>query len=210
MRNFVRSLFARAGHALIPFVAGLGIGSLVIGPAAIALVFPGQFAPRAFQTQQVHYQRHVINITSTNFTADLAQNTCIFSGSTCSIRVAALPYNSYVVRASQQVVTACNAATTCTLAIGTSSAATNLVAAQTIAAAGGGTALTVVAANAGIAATGNGIAQTGLDGGFDIFFTVTFTGAAPTTGTVVIVIEYFGANDGGCILVPMGSTAGAC
>jgi hypothetical protein len=210
MRNFLRSAFARAGRALIPFVAGLGIGSFLIGPASLALVFPGQFAPRAFQTQQVHYSRHVINITATNFQADLAQNTCVFVASTCSIRVGALPYNAFVVRAYWQVFTACNAATTCTLAIGTASGGGQLVAANTIAAITGSVAQTVVAANAGIAATGGGIAQTGLDGGFDIFLTVLFTGAAPTTGTVIVVLEYFGANDGGCILVPMGSTAGAC
>ena len=210
MRNFLRSITTRVRDAAIAGLVGLGIGSFLIGPAALALVFPGQFAPRAFPTQQVHYERHVINITATNFQADQAQNTCIFVGLTCSIRVAALPYNAFVVRAYQQVVTACNAATTCTLAVGTTSAAVNLVAAQTIAAITGSTALTVVAAMPALAATGNGIAQTGANGGFDVWLTVTYTGAAPSAGTVIVVLEYFGPNDGGCIYVPMGSTAGAC
>jgi hypothetical protein len=208
--RFLRSMLSRAGKALIPFVAGLGIGSLVIGPAALALVFPGQYAPRAFPTQQVHYERHVINITSTNFTADLAQNTCLFSAGTCSIRIGALPYNAYVIRAYYQPFVGCNAATTCTLALGTTSGGVNLVAAATIATTGGSTQQTVVAANAGITVTGGGATQTGANGGFDLFATVTFTGAAPTTGTAIIVLEYIGPNDGGCSYVPMAATAPAC
>jgi hypothetical protein len=212
MRNILRSVLTRASRALIPFVAGLGIGSLVIGPAALALVFPGQFGPRQFPTQQTHYERHVINITSTSFQGDLAQNTCVFAAGTCSIRVGALPYNAFVVRAYTQTFTACNAATTCTLAVGTTSGGGQLVtgASNSIIAVTGAVANTVVAANAGIVATGGGAAQTGLDGGFDLWLTVTFTGAAPTTGTVIFVLEYFSNNDGGCIYVPMTATAGAC
>jgi hypothetical protein len=210
MRNFLRSISARVRDIAVAGIAGLGIGSLILGPA-LGLVFPGQYAPRAFPTQQVHYERHVINITATNFQADQAQNTCIFSGSTCSIRVAALPYNAFILRGYVQPAVVCNAATTCTLSLGTASAGTQIVNAQDIKGAGtAGIAMTIVAANLGIAATGNGIAQTGANGGFDVYATVTFSGAAPSTGTVVFVLEYLGPNDGGCIYVPMGSTAVAC
>jgi hypothetical protein len=75
--------------------------------------------------------------------------------------------------------------------------------------------LTVVAANLGIAATGNGITATGANGGFYLWLTVT-EGAASgmteaTAGTIVVVVEYFAGNDGGCLsFVAMGATAPAC
>src|SRR5262252_402106 len=195
MRKFSWSSFG-AGVLGGLFIAG-GIALNIL--PALALVFPGQYAPRYFPTQQVHYERHVINITSTAFTGDTAQNTCIFAAGTCSIRIGALPYNSFVIRAALQITTACNAATTCTLALGTTSAGTQLLAAQSILAAAGTAVLTpAVAGTAGILSTGNNIASSGQDGGFDLFATVTQTGAAATAGTVVFILEYYGPNDGGC------------
>ena len=188
-----RLLTAAAG-----IVVGAAIGTQIFGPA-LALVFPGQYAPRYFPTQQTHYERHLITLTTTGMTADTAQNTCAWVSSTCSIRIGAVPYNAFIVRAYQQVVTACATSTACGLALGTASASQNLVANQSVLVAGGATALTVVAANAGIAVTGNNIASTGADGGFDLYVTGTWTVAAPTAGTIVLVIEYFGANDGGCV-----------
>jgi hypothetical protein len=208
------NLIKRLADGFAGLIVGLAVAAVLMGPAAMALVFPGQYAPRFFPTQQTSYERHLINITSTNFTADTAQNTCIFVSLTCSVRIGALPYNAYVVRAYQQVVTACGAGTTCTLALGTSSAAVNLVAAQTINATSGSTALTVVAANAGIAATGNNIASTGANGGFDLYVTITYSGTAPTGGAVVIVVEYFNPNDGGCVtnvaFPTLANTVGPC
>jgi hypothetical protein len=97
------------------------------------------------------------------------------------------------------------------LSLGTASAGTQIVNGQDIKGAGtAGIAMTITAANLGIAATGNGIAQTGANGGFDIWATVTYSGAAPSAGTIVFVVEYIGPNDGGCLYVPMGSTSGAC
>lgn len=197
-------------------IVGAAIGTQIFGPA-LALVFPGQYAPRYFPTQQTHYERHVVNFAagsvanSTVATVDSAQNTCIFTiTATCSVRVGAVPYNSFIVRAYQQVVTACNG-TSCTLAVGTASGSANLVAAQSITTAGGSTALTVVAANAGIGVTGNSIMATGADGGFDLYFTFADATAGATAGTVVVVIEYFGPNDGGCAPnIPMASTSGPC
>lgn len=205
MRNTVRS-----------FLAGLVVGLFLAASAAtvivpaLALVFPGQFAPRQFATQQTHYARHVVTITATQYTVD-NQLACVFAASTCSVRIGALPYNAYIERAGYQPTVVCNAATTCTLSLGTASAGTQLVNAADIKGAGtAGISATVVAANRGIAVTGNGIAQTGADGGFDMFLTITFSGAAPSTGTVVFWLEYFSSNDGGCSNVAMGSTAGAC
>jgi hypothetical protein len=193
-------LTAYARQTAAAFVVGLGVGSFLVGPAALALVIPQNFAPRAFQTQQVHYLRFVVNF-----------NDCVLVAGTCSVKRGAVPYNAFIIRATQQIITNFNSGTTDTLALATASGGAQLVAAQTVhAGAGGGTALTVVAANLGIAATGNGIAQTGGDGGFDIWSVYAQTGAAPTAGQLVIVIEYIGPNDGSCILVPMGSTAGAC
>lgn len=215
--RILRSMLTRAAKALIPFVAGLGIGSLVIGPAALALVFPGQYAPRFFPTQQTHYERHVINITSTNFTADTAQNSCIFAAGTCSVRIGALPYNAFIVRATSQLLTVCNAATTCTFSLGTSSASPAGIVAATSILTGVTTQiqnLAIVAAGGGILLTGNNIASSGANGGFDLFLNVTFTGAAPTTGTLVVIVEYFGPNDGGCVtnvsFPTLANTVGPC
>jgi hypothetical protein len=211
MRKFISALSGHARTALIAGLVGLGLGAHLLGPA-LGLVFPGQYAPRYFPTQQVHYERHIINITSTNFMADVAQNTCIFSGSTCSLRFAALPYNAFILRGNWFQSTACNAATTCTMSIGTASAGAQIVSAQDIkTAATGAPALTIVTAGQGAQATGNGITATGANGGFDLYVTVTFTGAAPSAGTIVFDLEYLGPNDGGCLPnVPMASTAVAC
>jgi hypothetical protein len=208
MRKFSLRSFLAGGIAGLFLAGAIATG---LGPA-LALVFPGQYAPRYFPTQQVHYERHIINITATNFQADVAQNTCIFSGSTCSLRFAAVPYNAFILRGNWFQSTACNAATTCTMSIATTSAGTNIVNAQDIkTAATGAPALTIATGGQGAQVTGNGTTQSGANGGFDLFVTVTFTGAAPTAGTIVFDLEYLGPNDGGCLPnVPMASTAVAC
>lgn len=198
------------------FFAGLLSGAFLAGAIAtgvlpaLALVFPGQFGPRQFPTQQTHYERHVISITSTGFSVDGALP-CVFASLTCSVRIAALPYNAYVERGGYQPAVVCNAATTCTLSLGTASAGTQIVNAADIKGAGtAGISATIVAANRGIAATGNAITATGANGGFDLFATVTYTGAAPTTGTIVFWLEYFAPNDGGCSYTPLAATNTAC
>jgi hypothetical protein len=212
MPNLFKRLVTRARDAVIGGMVGAGIASLLLGPAALALVFPGQYAPRYFPTQQTHYERHIINITSTSCQADTAQNIALFAAGSCSIRIGALPYNAFVVRAALQIPTACNAGTTCTLAVGTASAGAQLLAAQSIlAAAGTGVLVPAVAATAGILSTGNSITATGANGGFDLYATIAQTGTAATAGTVVFVLEYYGPNDGGCFPnVAMASTAGPC
>lgn len=199
MRNLFNRLTQRVRDCLIAGVVGLGIGSFLVGPAALALVVPQQFAPRQFPTQQVHYTRFVVTFSD-----------CVLVANTCSTRRAALPYNAYILRVSQQVTTAFNSATTDTLALATASGGAQLVAAQTVHAGTAGLPLTVVAANLGIAATGNGIASTGANGGFDIWAVYAQTGAAPSAGVAVIVIEWIAPNDGSCVYVPLGSTSPAC
>lgn len=206
-----RLLTAAAG-----IVVGAAVGTQIFGPA-LALVFPGQYAPRYFPTQQTHYERHLITITATSFQADTAQNVCVFVAGTCSVRIGAVPYNAFLVRINSQLLTVCNAATTCTFSLGTSTASpANIYAATSIL-----TGVTTqiqsnppVAAGGGILVTGNNIASSGADGGFDLYLNVTFTGAAPTTGTLVVVLEYFGANDGGCptnVAFPtLANTVGPC
>jgi hypothetical protein len=201
MRNLFRRALAHVRQSAAAFVVGLSLGGLLVGPfAALALVIPPNFAPRQFPSQQVHYLRFVVNF-----------NDCVLVSNTCSVKRGAVPYNAFIIRATQQIITSFNSGTTDTLAIATASGGGQLVAAQSVhGAAGGATSLTVVSANAGIAATGNGIAQTGADGGFDIWSVYAQTGAAPSAGQAVIVIEYIAPNDGSCVYVPMNATSGAC
>ncbi|HEX4828311.1 MAG TPA: hypothetical protein VFV12_08800 [Xanthobacteraceae bacterium] len=195
--NTVRNIFALVGVAT--FAAAIAVQS--IGPGWAQLSTPLRNpVPRVFQTQQVHYLRFVVNF-----------NSCVLAAGTCSYRVGALPYNAFLIRATQQIITNFNSGTTDTVALATSSGGAQIVAAQTVhAGAGGATSLTIVAANVGIAATGNGIAQTGFNGGFDVWAVYAQTGAAPTAGQAVYVLEYIGPNDGACAFVPLGATAGAC
>jgi hypothetical protein len=198
MRNILRNLVASAGLAL----SMLAVGVICMPAPALAQLStaPRGPVPRYFQTQQVGYLRFTVNF-----------NSCALVANTCSFKVGALPYNAWLLRASQQIITSFNSATTDTVALGTASAGVNIVAAQSVhGATGGATALTIVAANVGIAATGNGIAQTGLNGGFDVWATYTQSGAAPTAGQAVYVLEFVFPNDGSCAPVPLGSTATAC
>jgi hypothetical protein len=200
MRNFWRSLTTHVRDTAIGALAGLGLGALLIGPVAQALVIPGQFAPRVFAPQQTHYLRFAINF-----------NSCVPVALTCSFKVGALPYNAFVVRAFTQTFTTFTGATTETVSFGTTAATTTeLMAATTVLTAGNAVAQTIAAGGLGVTVTGNGIAQSGADGGFDVWARLTATVANPTAGAAVGIIEYIAPNDGACILVPMGSTSPGC
>lgn len=195
----LRSFFAGLTSGLF-FVAA---GAMLLVPT-LSLAQQPQFGmrnpvPRMLPWQAVHYIRFTVNF-----------NSCTLVAGTCSVKVGAVPYNTAILRAWQQVTTAFNSGTTDTVALATTSGGAQLVAAQTVHAATAMTALTVVAANLGIAATGNGIAQTGAEGGFDIWAVYAQTGAAPTAGQAIYVLEYIPSNDGTCAPVPFGATAGAC
>jgi hypothetical protein len=191
MRTIIRSITAGiAGAAFL-------LGALAPG---FALTSPSTFPPRYFQTQQTHYVRFTVNF-----------NSCVLVSNSCTFKIGALPYNAFVVRGTQQIVTSFNSATTDTVAVGiTSTNANELVAAQSVHGAAGVSTLTIAATGAGTQVTGNGATQTGSDGGFDIWVKYAQTGAAPSAGQAVIVLEYFAPNDGTCAPVPIGATAAAC
>jgi hypothetical protein len=178
----------------------------VTGVAALALTSPPTFAPRNFQNQQVAYFRINVNFNSIN------GQPCVLVSNKCTIKVGALPYNAYVIRATQQIITNFNSGTTDTVALGISSASANeLVAAQSVhTGAGNQSTLTVASAGSGVQVTGNSASQTGTDGGFDLYVLYAQTGSAPTAGQAIIILEYIPANDGTCAEVAMGATAGAC
>lgn len=173
----------------------------VTAGAALALTIPPAFSPRQFTTQQTHYVRFPVSF-----------NSCVLAAGTCNVKVGAVPYNAWILRAYQQIVTSFNSGTTDTVAIGVTAGGAELVAAQSVAAAAGGaTALTVVSANAGTVKTGDGATSTNTIGsGFDIWVKYTQTGAASTAGAAYYIIEYAAPNDGSCAVVPIGSTGIAC
>ncbi len=180
----------------------VGLAALFgVATAAFALTVPPSFEPRQFSTQQTHYLRFTVNY-----------NSCVLSAGSCAFKVGALPYNAFVIRGYQQIVTSFNSGTTDTLSIGVTQANANeLVAAQSVhGSAGGATALTIVSTNAGTVVTGDGATQTGTNGGFDVWVKYAQTGSAPTAGQAVEVLEYFAPNDGSCAPVPLGATAAAC
>lgn len=193
MKFFDRILTAVAGA-----VVGAAVATQVIGPA-LALVVPPQYAPRQFPTQQKHYVRLTIPF-----------NACNYVSLTCNYRAAAIPYNAFITNGWVQVLATFTGATTMTASVGTSAGGTQIINAANILTAGAGTAATIVAANLGEAATGNGIAPTGADGGFDFFVTLTATVAVPTAGLAVIIVEYVAPNDGLCTYVPLGASATGC
>ena len=205
MRKFVRSVGAGLTGALLWLAA--------LAPA-IALTIPPTFAPRLFPWQLVHFERHVlqVNPSQSGFAVDNAFG-CVFAAGSCSIKVGALPYNAFMLRGNWFQGVACNAVTSCSMSLGTSSGGTQLVSGQDIkTVVAGAPALTLVAASGqGAQSTGNGIAQTGTDLGFDLWVTVSFTGAAPTTGTIVFDLEYLAPDSGCSPLVPaLGQTSPTC
>jgi hypothetical protein len=191
-------MFRKVTYNILGGVASLvfmlGVMSLLLVPVVAQQRSP---AARMFSDQQTHYWRFSVNF-----------NSCVYVGLTCSVKVASVPYNAFIVRAYQQVTTTWNAGTSAAVALGTAVGSGNIVASQVMGAAGAATALTV--AGLGIGVTGNGIAQTGTLGGFDIYATILVVGALPTAGASQYVIEYIAPNDGSCTSVPIGATAPAC
>ena len=190
MKSYLRS-------ALVLMTVG------AFAPAALAQV-PSQFSPRYFGDQQTTYTRFAVNFNSCPLAVGALS---------CSFKVGAIPYNSFIVRGYLQVYAAFTGATTMLAGLGTASGTQNLVAGTTVAAVGNAAALTIVPASLGTGnpgVTGNGATQTGGNGGFDLWVTLTATVAAPTAGNAVMILEYILPNDGACAAVPMGSTAPGC
>jgi hypothetical protein len=214
MLNLIRKI--AAGVAFLGIVTAVGV----------AVAQQPQFgtrnpAPRLFPTQQTHYLRFTVNF-----------NDCVVVSNTCSVKRGAVPYNSWIARIQQQIVTNFNSGTTDDVAIGTLSgvcpnggvgvgfpgggcgATSGLLFGNTTVHSGAGaaTAGTVFAASMGTVATGDGDTPTGSNGGFDIWTQYDQSGAAATAGQVVYVIEYIAPNDGNCVQPPIGSvpTPNAC
>ena len=190
-----------------------------LGIVAVATVAYGQRtpSPRVFPSQQVHYERHIINITSTGFSVDQGQlgQACAWVAATCSVKFAAVPYNAFILRGNWFQSAVCNAVTTCTMSIGTASGGAQLVSGQDIKTVPptSAPAMTIVTTGQGAQATGNGIAQTGANGGFDLWVSVASTGGLPSAGSIVFTLEYLAPNDGNCVpAVPIGNgiTSPAC
>ena len=190
------------------YLRSAALGLLTVGALA-SVALAQTFPPRQLSDQQTTYTRFAVNF-----------NSCVvpIAGS-CSFRVGAVPYNTFMLRGTMQVYTAFNSTTADTVAIGTSSGGAQLVAATSTHTAGNAAALTMVPAGLGTGntagappgVTGNGATQTGGNGGFEIWVTLASTGAAaPTAGNAVVILEYALPNDGACAAVPMGSTAPGC
>ncbi len=154
------------------------------------------FTPRYFNTQQSHYTRFSVNF-----------NSCIYVASVCSIKVGTVPYNAYLLRGYAQTTTAWNAGTSASIGLGTVTPGVNILA-SALTTTFTGPAVTL--ANSGVTVTGGGIVQTGTNGGFDVFATITLVGAAPTAGATQFILEWAASNDGSCAPVPLGATAAAC
>lgn len=199
VKNFRRNWLA-AAVSLALAAAGL-LSPLGVLPAG-ALTNPPAYAPREFSTQQVHYLRFTVNPTS-----------CVPSSLVCYVKVGSIPYNSFMTGIWAQTTTTWSggSVSALTIGVGTTIAATQFLDPTTdLKTAAAGAAKTFVAANVGLAATGNGIAQSGSNGGFDVYALITATTGWPTAGSTTFVITYIAPNDGSCVPVPLGSTAVAC
>jgi hypothetical protein len=205
MRNFLRNTVA---------ALGISLSVLAAFSPAFALTNPPTFAPRNFPNQQTHYMRFVVNF---NSCLVLAANT------TCSYKVGALPYNSFLTVVHKQIITTFNPTTSATVALNTATGYTVSSGALTgsVAIMAGFNVFTAqpttavfdsAFTGAGELVTGSGATATGSDGGFDLWVTYT-TGAAGSQGTqgvVVLIVEYIAPNDGSCINTPLATTAVAC
>ena len=198
MRNVLRNTVAALGIGLSAIAAATLVYAQIIPSTSTTQRHP---VPRYFQTQQVHYVRSTLTF-----------NMCTAVSNVCTFQLAnaSLPYNALVLRVTYAIYTAFNSTTSDTLSIGTTSANANeLVAALTIHASAL-TSATVVTPGS-MAATGNATAQSGQNGGFDLWAKWTAgTGNTATTGLMAVIIEYVAPNDGLCAPVPMGATAVGC
>lgn len=200
MRNLFNRLAGYVRQSAAALAVGAALGSLLTAPIAVfALNVPAQYAPRYFQTQQTHYIRFSLQVTS-----------CVQVSNSCTIKVpAALPYNSLVMRVTAITNTAFNSTTSDGITLGITSASHNEIVSSACSIHAQAIVACTVLATAG-SATGNGATQSGLDGGFDLFINWTGGGGTPNTGNAAIVIEYVAPNDGTCTAVPLNTTATGC
>ena len=191
-------------------VAGLALAGAIV--AAVNLVpawaqvavstttDPHQPEPRQFPSQQTHYIRTTFNF-----------NSCTQSSNICTVKLmgASLPYNSVVLRVTAVIFTAFNSTSTDVIILGTTAANANEIVSSScnIHAVG------VVACTmdtGGPAATGATTAQSGKNGGFDLYMKWTGGGGTPSAGRMALIVEYIPPNDGLCVVTPFGSTNASC
>lgn len=185
-----RNLAAAAGIALSVLAASV----LVLAPIANAQVItsttnPRQPGPRQFQTQQTHFIR-----------ATLTFGMCVQVSNACTAKLAgaSLPYNSIVKAVTAYVYTAFNSTTSDVIILGTTSANANEIVSSTVNIHAQSTVAATVVATA-FNSTGNTVAQSGTNGGLDLWVKWTAgTGNTATAGLVSLVIEYFPPIDGNC------------
>lgn len=202
-------LLLKLGAVLLPAVIALSVAGLI---DAYALTNPATMAPRDFNTQQTGYIRVHVKANGTGIVAN--GNTCVAAvsgGSNCAVKVGAVPANAMLVRLTLQTVTNFNATTTDTLSMGTNTSGVNIVAATDVhSGAGAIQALSFASGGSGTLLT-TGVAQTGLNGGYDVYVRYVYTTTnIATAGEAVFVLEYFAPNDGDCVATPMGTTPTAC
>lgn len=202
MMKFLRNAVGAVGVNLL-MVGALALAYVPIAQAQVApttSTVPQQPEPRFFLSQQVAYSR-------TTF----AFNSCVQVSNICTVKVknASLPYNAAILRVTAVIYTAFNSTTTDVFTLGTTAANANeLVTTCNIHALAAPVACTLAT---GInTAIGNSTAQSGQNGGFDMFLKWTGGGGVPSTGLVAIIVEFALPNDGLCTYVPLGSTAIGC
>jgi hypothetical protein len=201
------SALKNAGIATLTWVAtGLALAGLLFwGIPSFALTTPPTQSPRQFSTQQTHYLRFSVQATP----GFINGYPCVIVSNFCTIKIAALPYNSIVVRILTNIGVAFNSGTNDQISIGTTATSASNVQLLALVAVTSTANLTVQSvAAASTAALGQGTVQSGTDGGFDVYVTYKQQGTAPTTGQATFIMEFIAPNDGFCEPVPMGVQPG--
>ncbi len=157
--------------------------------------------PRQFSGQMKHYIRTTLNY----YMCTQTSNACVVK-----LLNGALPYNAIVTNDDVVTYTAFNSTTSDVITLGISSTSANELVSS------GATMHATGVVNATLvsniqAVTGGGAAQTGDDGGFDLWAKWTAgAGNTATAGLASVIISYYAPNDGLCQTVPLGSTAPGC
>lgn len=184
--RLVRNLCAAVGIALSTLAAVNLAFSQVIPSTSTTQRQP---VPRQFGTEQVHYVRSTLTF-----------GMCVQASNACTVKLAnaSLPYNAIVARVTAYVYTAFNSTTSDVIIVGTTSANANEIVSSTVNIHAQATVAATVVATA-FNSTGNAVAQSGSNGGLDLWVKWTAgTGNTATAGLVSLVIEYFAPNDGNC------------
>ena len=206
MLNFLRSLGRMTAQS---FVAAMFVLS-VMSMAAFSLTNPATIAPRDFNTQQTGYIRVHIKATGSGIVANGLACVGAASASNCSVKVGAVPGNAFLVRMTQQIVTNFNGSTTDTIGLGTTTAGVNIKAAADVHTGAGAISSPSFASGSSGTLLTAGIAQTGANGGYDLYVNYAYGGTPAPPGEMALVLEYFAPNDGDCGASPMGTSPTNC